>query len=392
MRCILHMKRYFLCSNGCYLNKIDTKRIELLLNNNGWVRSDKLKDADTIIFNTCAYNQGKDDECIQKIEEFKKTKDKKTKLVIGGCLPIINKSRMAAIFKGPSFTPHTLPHLCSIMNIDKVRDLPSAQKIETDDNNYDGNIKDAFCIRIAYGCLGQCSFCAVKAVFPKFASKKKLDIIKEFKAGLKKRYDNIFLTAEDTSVYGFDIKTNLALLSKDLVAIKGEFVISLYRLNPEGLLKIGSDFIEVLKSRKILFLSIPVNSGSNKIIKLMNRNYKVKKTKDYIKRLKEAAPFVKINLDLMVGFPGETKRDFMDTLKFVLETNPHSVRVFQYTDRPNAPTRYLKRKISSDVMKRRSMMLHRILKISKASELLEDRLKRKRYNKPPQRRVRSKKS
>jgi len=362
------MKKYFLYTNGCYLGKVDTGRIELLLNKNGWSRSNTLQGSDIIIFNTCAYSQGKEDDCISTIKKFKKEKGKKTKLIVGGCLPIINKKRMQDAFSGPYFTPNTIQRLSETINakysdIDKI---PLAQEILTDGNTYNGRVEKAFCIRIGYGCLGRCSFCAVKAVFPKLISRSKEDIESEFKLGLKNGHRNFLLSSEDSSVYGLDIKTDITELLRGLVKIKGEFGISLYRLNPYGLLKISDSFIEVLRSKKIVFLSIPINSGSDRIIRLMNRRYKIKKVSDYIERLKKMFPFLKINLDIMVGFPGETEQDFKGTLKVILETSPDSIRVFKYTDRSNSTARYLGKEIPSNIMNKRSGLLYQICEFAKS--------------------------
>lgn len=361
------MKRYFLYSNGCYLNKVDTKRIEIFLRKNGWAPSDGLQKSDIIIFNTCAYCQQKEDECISILKKIQKEKQRKSKLIIAGCLPVINKSRLLANFKGPYLDPLSISSLSDIITAKykKIERIPTAQVILTDENTFSGRPEETFCIRIAYGCLSRCSFCAVKNVFPKLISKNRKDILKEFSMALEHGYQIFLLTAEDTSVYGRDIGTNLAELLMDLIKIERDFSIYLYRLNPEGLLKIGKDFLRVLKSKKIKYLSIPVNSGSNRILNLMNRRYKIDEIKNYIKKLKQSYPFIKVNLDIMVGFSGETENDFKDTQRFILETTPDNIRVFEFTDRPGTTAKYLGEAIPKNIMRKRSMRLYQICKFAK---------------------------
>jgi len=360
------MKKYFLdtMSGGlCYVAKIDSRRIESFLKKNGWTPAKKLEKADIIIVNTCAYCTEAERRSIQTIKKYKKLKDKKTKLIVGGCLPIINKRKMLTVFKGPFFTPHTLSFLSKIIkakhyNIDEI---PTAQPIITDSSNTISRKEEkVFCIRVGYGCLNRCSFCAVNKVFPKLISKSIEQIIKEFKAGLKYGYQNFIITGEDSSAYGLDIGTNLNELLKKLISIKTKkrINISLYRLNPRWLIKMGLDFIKILKSKKINYLSIPINSGSDRILKLMNRGHKAKEVKDYIKKIKKTL-FIKINYDIMVGFPGETEKDFKDTLRFVLETKPNNIRVFLYTDRPGAKAKYLGKKILPEIMKKRAEQLYK---------------------------------
>lgn len=356
------MKKYFLTRESvCYLSKIDEKRLEHLLKENGWTPSDTLKGVDVVIVNTCVFARNFEDGCINLIERIKKEKDEKTKLVVGGCLPAVNKRRMLAHFKGPYFTPLTLSSISKILktkhgNIDEI---PTSQPILSDHNTPSGKGEKAFCIRVGYGCLNHCSYCAVKKVFPKLMSKSKEQLIKEFKSGLKLGYRKFFLTGEDTSVYGLDRRTNLTELLKDLIKIKTrkKISISLYRLNPQWLMKMDSDFMDVLKSKKINYISISVNSGSNRIIKLMNRKCDLEKFKNFLKKIKRMYPFIAISLDFMVGFPGETERDFQATLRFVRETKPDRIRIFRFSHRPGTKAKYLGKKISPKVKRKRMKRL-----------------------------------
>ena len=216
---------------------------------------------------------------------------------------------------------------------------------------------------------GKRSILPVKQVFPQFSSKEKSEIIKEFRQGLKKGYRNIALTAEDVSVYGLDKGSNLAGLLRSLIRIRGEFSISLYRLNPEKLLTMKDGFLKIIKSKKINFLSIPVNSGSDRIIKLMGRKYDITDTKDYIKRIKKSCRHLRINLDLMVGFPGETQEDFKKTLEFVLDVAPDSIRVFQFTERPRTIAKSLGKAVPLRIMQKRSALLYQISRFTRIKKI-----------------------
>lgn len=354
-------KKYFLDTLGCYPARIDSERIKVLLKKNNWTLSEGPEKADIIIINTCAFSEDAENRSIRAIKKYKEIKTPKAKLIVGGCLPIINKRRMLTVFKGPYFTPHTISSLCKVIKAKhcNIDEMPTAQPILTDTNTFSNKEEKAFCIRLGYGCRCRCSFCVVNRVFPKLVSKNKEQIVKEFKSGLKQGYQNFLLTGEDPSVYGFDIGTNLTELLKELISIKTrkKIAISLYRLSPQWL-KFDSDFIKILKSKKINYLSIPVNSGSKRIIKLMNRKYDLKEIKNNIKNIKNKFPFIKINLDLMAGFPGETEKDFQDTLKFVSETKPDNIRVFLFTDRPHAKAKYLGKEIPLEIMKKRAEQLY----------------------------------
>ncbi len=360
------MKKYFLDTMGCYLARIDARRIKLLLKENSWTPVKQPKKANMIIFMTCAYSKDAEKVSIDAIKKYKKIKAPKAKLIVGGCLPIINKRKMLTVFKGFSFTPHTLSSLCKTINAKycNIDNMPTAQPILSDRNTFSGKEEKVFCIRLGYGCLCRCSFCVVNKVFPKLISKSRKQIVEEFKLGLKQGYQTFFLSGEDPSAYGLDIGTNLIELLKDLIKIKTKekISISLYRLHPRWLLKMSSDFTGILKSKKINYLSIPINSGSNKILGLMGRGHNINEVKNYIKKIKKEFPLIKINFDLMVGFPGETEKDFQDTLKLVSETKPDNIRIFQFTDRPGAKAKYLGKKIPKNIMSKRDLELRKMLR------------------------------
>ncbi len=355
------MKKYFLDTEGCFTNRINEPQIKTLLEKNGWTPSNSPQKADIIIYSTCAYTKRSEDHTIDIIKRYKKIKAPKAKLIIGGCLPDINKRRMRAHFKGPYFTPLTLPSLCKIINAKycTIDNMSPAQPISS------GKRKE-LCIRIGYGCLNRCSFCAINKVFPKLISKSRKQIVEEFKLGLKNRYKKFVLTGEDISVYGLDIGTNLIELLKDLLKIKTRKKISilLYRLNPQWLLKIGSEIIEILKSKKINFLSISIQSGSNRILKLMNRRYDINEIKKYIKKIKKDFPFIRIHLDFIVGFPGETEKDFQKSIKFVSETNPDDIMAFQFTERPGTKAKYLDKKVPQKIIEDRAKRLNKVADLS----------------------------
>lgn len=361
------MKKYFIDTLGCYPSRIDAKRTELFLKENGWAPSRNPEEADIIIVNTCAFSKGREEYSVQTIEKYKNLKGGKTKLIIGGCLPVINKRRMLTVFKGPYFTPHTLSSLCKIIkakhcNIDNTPTAQPTSPILADMNKFICKEKKVFSIRIGYGCLNRCSFCAINKVFPKLISKNRDQIVKEFKSGLRRGYRNFILTGEDPSAYGLDIGTNLIELLRDLIKIKTrkKISISLYRLNPQWLIKMDSELIEILKSKKINYLNISVQSGSNRIIKLMNRRYDANEIKKYIKKIKKMFPSIIIHQTLMVGFPGETEKDFQATLKFVSETSPDYIRIHRFSAKPGTKAKYLGKKISPDVMRKRARRLYKI--------------------------------
>lgn len=351
------MKRFYLTQPfGCHLNKLDTARIRSFLLDNGLKETTSIKAADVLIINTCSFIKDRVRISVEAIDDINRKRKKGSLFIVGGCLPRIDLETLRKHHKGPIFDPHSLDQLDKLLDARKsIMEQPLSQRMIIKDEI--SRTRDITFIRINYGCTGRCSFCAVKKVFPRLISRSPDDIISEFRAKIKGGCRDIGLTSEDVTAYGLDIGTDLVSLLRRMVREKGNYRISLYRLHPDLMIKRQDELFRIFRSGKIAYLSIPVNSGSQKITRLMRRNYDVEEIKKFIIDVNKKFPKIKIRLDFMVGFPGETKDDFEQTRAFVNQCRSDVLFVYEFSPMPGTEAASMKNPVSSFTIRKRAEKL-----------------------------------
>jgi tRNA A37 methylthiotransferase MiaB len=202
---------------------------------------------------------------------------------------------------------------------------------------------------------------------PKFNSHPEEQIVEKLKAGLKKNYKKFALIAGDIGCYGLDINKDLTSLLTKLFQVDGKYKILLLDLNPRWLVKYYLELLQILKSNfgKVARIIIPIQSGSNRILKLMNRHYQLEEVETCILNLKKNIPEIILDTHIMVGFPGETDEDFNKTLNLIRKIKFSKVEVYPYQDRPNTKASNLPHKIPEEVIKKRIRILEHEVKTQK---------------------------
>ncbi|MBM3712280.1 MAG: radical SAM protein [Actinobacteria bacterium] len=392
------MKKVFIYSPYiCIENRLDGSLFKEFFKRNGWKIVNDASEADLILFNSCAFNKIEEDYSIKKIIQFKNEKNPGSRLVVCGCLPSINKEKLDNCFNGITFGPTSIHKLNELidakigiseitsnylpedmsrylsrktqilnkiriyttlffMNLKKYIDIPDVLErrfcpyISFEDPKM-------FYIKISTGCLNNCSYCAIKRAKGNVKSKPVKKIINEFRNGLKSGYKLFVLCGDDAGSYGRDINTNLAFLLKEMLKEGGDFKLFIRYLEPNWLISMFPDLKELFRSNKIAFINCPVQSGSNKIIKLMNRNYDIEKLKKCFYELRRDVPSLFLMTYIMVGFPGETDKDFNLTVKFLKEVKFDEAIVFEYTNRPKTISSMMKNQVPDSVKKKRLKIL-----------------------------------
>jgi tRNA A37 methylthiotransferase MiaB len=194
---------------------------------------------------------------------------------------------------------------------------------------------------------------------PKFHSHPQKEIIENFKNGLNAGYKNFALIAGDIGCYGVDIGTSLPKLLEELFKVEGDYKIALIDLNVQWLLKYYSELLTILKSNseKISTVILPIQSGSDKILNLMNRHYAIDDVKRCISDLKKSIPEILIETHVVVGFPGETTDDFSKSIQLVKEIQFSKVLVYKYEERPGTLAVNLPKKVPKDQIDKRAKIL-----------------------------------
>ena len=326
-----------------------------VLAQDGHLITDDESSAEVIVINSCivkGHSQAQLFTYLDKVESLGK------KVVIAGCgaqafperlskYPIVGTRQVAKVKEAvraalDGKAPHALER-------EKTRrlSLPKRRKNSVID-----------IVPINNGCMGSCSFCIVKRTRGNLESYDPQDIIATIEQAVKDGVREVWLTSPDTACYGVDIKQDLPSLLKRVCDIKGDFKIRLGMGNPDWFIKYLNVLPKIFESdRMFRFLHVPVQSGSEPILKSMRRNYK---PEDYVKlvdALRSFDPLFTISTDVIVGFPGETEEDFNKTIDILNRTSPDVLNLSRFTPRPGTPAESLPGQLKGDVKKDRSRII-----------------------------------
>ncbi|MFH1972270.1 MAG: tRNA (N(6)-L-threonylcarbamoyladenosine(37)-C(2))-methylthiotransferase [archaeon] len=340
--------KVFVKTFGCALNKRDSENIEGILKEQGFELTEEKK-ADIIIVNTCGVKSRTQNRVISYINQHKKP------VYVGGCLPkMIDLKELTPKVKG-FFDTNTITKIASQIK-DNLLENFSTQKENRLNIPLVRSSKDIAIIPISQGCLGNCAYCSVKFARGSLKSYTEEEILKEIEQ--VKDYKIIHLTSQDCGCYGKDINTNIISLLKKIISLGGNFKVKMGMANPEHVLPILNELIEVYKSDRIIkILHIPVQSGSNKVLKEMKRKYTVEQFKKIVKTFRKEIPEIHILTDIILGYPTESKLDFQATLNLIKEIKPEVLNTSKFAPRPKTEAAKLKQ-LKSEVIKQRSIIIH----------------------------------
>jgi len=337
-------KAVVIITSNCYASRTDFDLIYEYLRKNGWKIVRKIENADVVIINTCAYVKQKEDSSIKIIKKAQKEIKKNARLIVTGCLPAINKNRLRRIFKGTAISAKSLHQLDGVLNANiKLRNIqyvkPTGYNEKCPDNNYyrPGYFLREYRLRIGWGCKGRCSYCVVRHVFGKPHSRSIAEILEEFKTATKKGFKKFVLVANEIGVYGEDINVDIVKLLNALTQQNNNAQFAISNITPNRLKELLPRLKKFIHRKKIWRINIPVQSGSDRILGLMKRSYRINDFKHSIEKITRINPEILIESDIIIGFPSETKDDFYKTLMLTewLDRNKVFFQIFPYDPRPN---------------------------------------------------------
>ena len=330
------MKYYKIITYGCQMNVHDSEKLAGMLENLGYQVTTETKQADVIVFNTCAIRQGAEDRAIGNIGNLKGLKKEKPDLIIAVCGCMTQQEERAKEIK------NTFPFVNIIFgthNLYKFKDYllnyqENKKRVlelfqESDGNEESANMyrtsgENAY-VNIMYGCNNFCSYCIVPYVRGREQSRKHIDVINECKQCIEKGYKFITLLGQNVNSYN-DGEYNFAKLLRDICHLEGNFRLKFMTSHPKDL---TDEVIDVIANEPKLCKTIhlPIQSGSNAILKSMNRKYTREHYLDLVKRIRSKIDG-DISTDIIVGFPGETEEDFQATLSLIKEVG--FIQLFGY--------------------------------------------------------------
>ena len=352
--------RVFLRSFGCSTNLAEGEVMAGCLAKAEFKLVEGLAEADIVIYNTCAVKGPTENRMIDLLKKVPKEK----KLLVVGCLPLINFDRLCreAHFDGvagPALGDKIIEIVNSVLKGEKVVALEGADKAKPNLSLPRVRLNPVVgIIPISYGCLGSCAYCCVVYARGRLRSYSIKEIVERVKADLAHGVREFWLTSQDTACYGRDIGTNLAELIEAVSTLEGDFKVRVGMMTPNMALGILENLIKAYGNEKVFkFLHLPVQSGDDDVLKRMRRFYTVADFKKIVDTFRAAFPKITIATDIICGFPGEDEKAFERTLKLMEDVKPDIVNVSKFFARPRTPAAAMSDTVPFPEIKRRSAML-----------------------------------
>jgi len=321
---------------GCPTNKADGAYMLSLLYRAGFKAVSKPEEADVVIINTCTVRKDTENKMVKRIKKlYTITEAHNAKLIVTGCLPKAQPYLISSVApKASMVSPQNFDKIVeAAMSKAKVVLLKGERRTDIVPMYIDGVIA---AIPIAEGCLGNCSYCIVKLARGNLRSYSPRLILEKVKEALSKGVVEIDLTAQDTAAYGLDLGVNLAELVSEIAELEGDFMIRIGMMNPNLALKIIDELIEVYRHPKVYkFLHVPLQSGDNRVLRIMNRPYTIEEFKELVSEFRRKIPEINITTDIIVGHPGEDEKAFENTLKIMKEIEFDRIHLAIYSLRPH---------------------------------------------------------
>lgn len=353
-----HTPKAFVRTYGCQQNVSDSEKLKGMLLAMGCDFTDSCENADIIIFNTCAVRENAEDRVFGNVGALKSLKKKNPDLIIAlcGCMMeqqhIADKIKSSFPFVDLVFGTNSL-HMFPKFIYEVLTQKKRIFKLDINDNSIheglpikrDGSLK-AF-LPIMYGCNNFCSYCVVPYVRGREKSRDSGAILSEFSQIVGEGYKDITLLGQNVNSYGKTLSENInfAQLLKRVDNIYGDYWLRFMTSHPKDATK---ELIDVMAQGQHIchHLHLPFQSGSNRILKLMNRHYTREKYLEIVAYIKEKIPDISLTSDVIVGFPGETYDDFCETLSLIKEVGFTSLFTFIYSKRVGTPAAKMEDPIS----------------------------------------------
>ncbi|MDY5845717.1 MAG: tRNA (N6-isopentenyl adenosine(37)-C2)-methylthiotransferase MiaB [Bariatricus sp.] len=350
---------------GCQMNARDSEKLVGVLEQIGYTEEEDEEKADFVIFNTCTVRENANTRVYGRLGQLNRIKKKNPHMFIGlcGCMmqepEEVEKIKKSYRFVDLIFGTHNIYKFAELIvtrfesgrmvidiwkDTDKiVEDLPSERKFPFKSG-----------VNIMFGCNNFCSYCIVPYVRGRERSRNPKDIIREIEALVADGVVEVMLLGQNVNSYGktLDEPMSFARLLEEIEKIEGLERIRFMTSHPKDL---SDELIEVMaKSKKICkHLHLPIQSGSTRILEKMNRRYTKEHYLELVRKIREAVPDISLTTDIIVGFPGETEEDFLETMDVVKKVRYDSAFTFIYSKRTGTPAATMENQVPDDVIKDR---------------------------------------
>ena len=363
---------YHIVTFGCQMNVHESEKIAYILENKGYSFTPDREKADIIVFNTCAIREGAEDRFLGNVGALKRQKKANPNLLIAVCGCATQKQSTAQYIK------KTFPFVDIVIGTFNLANLGTYieeaknkrvfeqwQEGELDETQgYNRTSGDNAWVNIMQGCNNFCTYCIVPYVRGREKSRKPENILNEIRQIVSEgKYKKITLLGQNVNSYGKDLQPQMTFtqLLKEISKIEGYFQITFMTSHPKD---ITDELIEEIayNPKMIKSLHLPAQSGNNRILKLMNRNYTREKYLQIIQKIKALVPNIVLTSDFIVGFPTETEEEFLDTLDLVRQVKFASIFAFMYSPREGTVAAKMDGQVADEIKHER---VNRLLNLEK---------------------------
>src|SRR6185312_257808 len=357
------VKSYDIRTYGCQMNVHDSERLAGLLEAAGYVRSDPGAEADVVVFNTCAVRENADNRLYGNLGHLASVKARKPgmQIAVGGCLA--QKDRGEVQRRAPwvdvVFGTHnigSLPALLERARVQEEAQLEIKESLEAFPSTLPTRRESAYAawVSISVGCNNTCTFCIVPSLRGTEKDRRPGDILREIEALVAEGVVEVTLLGQNVNSYGAEFGDREAF-SKLLRACGEVDGLERVRFTSPHPRDFTDDVIEAMAQTPNVMpsLHMPLQSGSDSVLRAMRRSYRRERYLGIIERVREAIPHAAITTDVIVGFPGETDADFEHTLEVVREARFASAFTFQYSKRPGTPAADMDGQVPKEVVQER---------------------------------------
>jgi tRNA-2-methylthio-N6-dimethylallyladenosine synthase len=378
-------KRYLIRTYGCQMNEHDTEVMKGLLEDMGYESTEDKQEADIILLNTCAVRENAEDKVFGELGHLKHLKTEKPSLILGvcGCMSqeesVVNRIMQKHSFVDLIFGTHNihrLPHL--------VKEAYFSKEMVVEVWSKEGDIIENLpkkregikaWVNIMYGCDKFCTYCIVPYTRGKERSRRPEDVLAEVRDIARQGFKEITLLGQNVNAYGKDFD-DIDYTFADLMDDIRKIDIPRVRFTTSHPRDFDDDLIEVLAKRGNLVehIHLPVQSGNSEILKKMSRKYSREHYLELARKIKAAIPDVMLSTDIIVGFPGETEEQFLDTLSLVQEVGYDAAFTFIYSPRDGTPAAAMEDNVPEAVKRDRLKRLNDVLAVisREKNEALKD--------------------
>ncbi len=386
-------------SGGCPQNQLDGAHVYKYLESNGYVYTKWMEHADIIVINSCAYSSLKENESVETYRSISLMAKKDATIILSGCLPKIAPRRIreldarATVIAGSELgrieevvsrqkisweesSPNSIPapvltyvkpfrrYLNSSLNVCR-RVLPYAAARHFDRLLMYDHSPDTFVIQVSQGCLGNCTYCAIRFSRGTLRSKPLDEVLREVQKGVDLNVREILLSGTDLAAYGRERGVDLSVLLSEVLKVATRQYLLLFYANPRWMIDIWDKLEPVFATQRIHFVHLSLNGGSDHVLRGMKRGYLLKEFETLVNSIKKVSPLTVLQTQIITGFPGESQEDFEETVRFLRKIYFHNVQVHAFDPRPGTVASTMTDQVPEHLRQRRRKYLYALTLWSK---------------------------